>query len=62
MTENNLPIIHLSIEELNEKSLGALIIFFELLTALMGEVLEINPFDQPGVELGKIYTKQILSQ
>lgn len=62
MTENDLPIIHLSIDELNEKSLGELIIFFELLTALMGEVLEINPFDQPGVELGKIYTKQILSQ
>ena len=62
MTENKLPIIHLSINELNEKSLGELIIFFELLTALMGEVLEINPFDQPGVELGKIYTKQILSQ
>jgi len=61
MTENELPVISLVINELNEKSLGELIIFFELLTALMGEVLEINPFDQPGVEIGKVYTKQILS-
>lgn len=62
MTENDLPIVSLTIEELNEKTLGSLIIFFELLTALMGEVMRINPFDQPGVELGKIYTKQILSK
>ena len=61
MAENNLPLVHLSINKVNEKSLGELIIFFELLTAFMGEVLEINPFDQPGVELGKVYTKQILS-
>jgi glucose-6-phosphate isomerase len=62
MTENNLPLVSLAIEQLNEQTLGSLIIFFELLTALMGEIMEINPFDQPGVELGKVYTKQILSK
>ena len=61
MAENNLPVISITIDSVNEKSVGQLIIFFELLTALMGSVLEVNPFDQPGVELGKIYTKQILS-
>jgi glucose-6-phosphate isomerase len=62
MSENNLPVISISLDSVNEKSLGQLIIYFELLTALMGEVLEINPFDQPGVEQGKVYTKQILSK
>jgi len=35
--------------------MGALILFFESLTALMADYLMIDPFDQPGVEAGKIY-------
>src|SRR5690606_8259279 len=41
--------IHLQIEEVDEKNMGALILFYESLTALMGIYLEIDPFDQPGV-------------
>lgn len=33
--------------------LGAFIFSWEFITALMGELLDINAFDQPGVELGK---------
>ena len=32
----------------------------ELMTAYMGEMLDIDAFDQPGVELSKIYTKACL--
>ena len=55
LEENQRPYIHYKIEQNSEESLGALIIFWESLTALMGIYLEINPFDQPGVELGKKY-------
>ena len=55
LEENNRPYIHMKISELNELSMGSMILFFECLTALMGSYLEINPFDQPGVELGKVY-------
>jgi glucose-6-phosphate isomerase len=41
--------------------LGQLIIFAELLTACLGVNLDINPFDQPGVENSKIITKKILN-
>jgi len=54
------PLFNLEIDELNEKSLGELIMFFELLTVSQGYLLNINPFDQPGVESGKIYTKKWL--
>ena len=45
----------------NEKSLGELFCFFILETILLGRALNVNPFDQPSVELIKIETKKILS-
>ncbi len=56
------PFINISINNKNEQNLGALILFFESLTVIMGEFLSINPFDQPGVELGKKYAYEVLSQ
>ena len=47
------PYIHFQLPELNAYFLGQLILFFESLTLIMGKMLEINPFDQPGVEHGK---------
>lgn len=44
------------IEKLNEESLAKLVIFFEFLTAVTGFCLKIDPFNQPGVEAGKIYS------
>jgi glucose-6-phosphate isomerase len=55
-------VIHLQIEKNNEKSLGALVLYFESLTALMGHYLEVDPFDQPGVELGKVYAYEYLAK
>ena len=43
----------IEIEEVNNKNLAKLIIYFECLTVYVGLGLKINPFDQPGVELGK---------
>jgi len=46
----------------NEKSLGELFTFFILETILLGRALNVNPFDQPAVELIKKETKKILIQ
>lgn len=62
ITEGERPLIHLSIERNDEFHLAYLIIFFESLTALMGDYLMIDPFDQPGVEAGKIYAFEFLNQ
>ena len=45
----------------NEQSLGELFCFFILETILLGRALNVNPFDQPSVELIKIETKKILN-
>jgi glucose-6-phosphate isomerase len=57
----NRPYIHITIDQNDEEHLGGLILFFESLTALMGDYLEIDPFNQPGVEAGKIYAFEFLS-
>lgn len=41
------------IEELNPESLGSLMAIYENKVCLLGSLYNINPFDQPGVELGK---------
>lgn len=61
LNEAKRDVIELSIQEVNEKNLASLILFFESLTALMGIYLEIDPFNQPGVEKGKIYAFQYLN-
>ena len=44
------PNIIIKIEKLNEENLGGLIYFFELACAMSGSILNVNPFNQPGVE------------
>lgn len=43
-----------------EETIGAFIVTLEVATAITGHLLKINPFDQPGVELGKRYAHGIL--
>ena len=44
------PNIIIKIENLDEENLGGLLYFFELATAMSGNLLGVNPFNQPGVE------------
>jgi glucose-6-phosphate isomerase len=62
LQENKRATIHIKIAKNDEFHMGALIIFFESLTAMMGDYLMIDPFDQPGVEAGKIYAFHFLNQ
>jgi glucose-6-phosphate isomerase len=51
--DGNVPIITLTIPVLDEFYLGQLIYFFEIACAISGYILDVNPFDQPGVEAYK---------
>ena len=46
----DVPNIVIEIDKLDEKSIGELIYFFEKACAISGNILGVNPFDQPGVE------------
>lgn len=50
------------IPEVNEFTMGQLFYMLELQTALIGELFDINAFNQPGVELGKHYTYGVLGR
>ena len=44
------PNIVIKMEKLDEENLGGLIYFFELACGMSGNILNVNPFNQPGVE------------
>lgn len=60
LTTLDRPNYTLILDSVNEENIGMLIFVMEMMTAFMGEMLNINAFDQPGVELSKIYTKACL--
>ena len=60
-TKKNIPFRSFEIKRRDEKTLGFLFCFFILETILLGKLLNINPFDQPAVELIKKETKKILA-
>lgn len=62
LDKQNLPIRVLEIDELNEESLSALMMRMFLETILIAKVKNINPFDQPSVELRKDLAKKYLDQ
>jgi glucose-6-phosphate isomerase len=51
--DGGVPNIHISIAELNEESIGELLYFFEVACGISGYILDVNPFNQPGVEAYK---------
>lgn len=51
--DGQVPCFKLIVPVLNESVLGQLIFFFEFACAIGGYLLEVNPFDQPGVEAYK---------
>lgn len=51
--DGGVPVISIEIPELSEFYIGQLIYFFEIACAISGYILDVNPFDQPGVEAYK---------
>jgi glucose-6-phosphate isomerase len=51
--DGEVPNLDILLPEINERSLGELLYFFEFACGLSGYLLGINPFNQPGVEAYK---------
>lgn len=51
--DGGVPNLLISIPKLDEYYLGQLIYFFEIACGISGYILDVNPFDQPGVEAYK---------
>ena len=60
LQKKNIPFRSFEIKERSEKTLGELFCFFILETILLGKLLNLNPYDQPAVELIKKETHKIL--
>ena len=58
--KKNIPFRSFTIQKRDEKTLGELFTFFILETILLGKCLNLNPYDQPAVELIKKETKKLL--
>ena len=61
-SKKNIPFRNFEIRNRNEEVLGELFCFFVLETILLGRALNVNPFDQPSVELIKKETRRIFLQ
>ncbi|MCM3722093.1 glucose-6-phosphate isomerase [Solibacillus isronensis] len=61
-SEGGVPVIQLELDKLDEFHLGYLIYFFMKACAMSALLLEVNPFDQPGVEAYKKKIMELLKQ
>ena len=62
LNEKEIPTDEVIIPRVDEKSIGELIYYYELLTSLVGHLLNIDTYNQNGVEAGKIILKEKLAK
>jgi len=60
--QGDIPLDEIIIESVSEDSIGQLIYYYELLTSLVGQLMNVNTYNQPGVESGKIILKNKLEK
>ncbi len=60
LNEHGASTVTLQVESSSPQSVGFQLMSWQLVVAGLGERLDLNAFDQPGVELGKRLAKQIL--
>jgi glucose-6-phosphate isomerase len=62
LTRNQRPNATITLPKVDAYHFAQLLYFFEVQTAIAGALLNIDPFDQPGVELGKQYTHALMGR
>jgi glucose-6-phosphate isomerase len=62
LTRNQCPLRVFNLKQLDEETMGALMMHFMLETMIMGELLGVNTFDQPAVEEGKKLAREYLAK
>ncbi|MDM5262921.1 glucose-6-phosphate isomerase [Sulfurovum sp. XTW-4] len=60
--QDDIPIDTIILPSVDENTIGSLLYYYELLTSLVGELIDVNTYNQPGVEAGKIILKKKLNQ
>jgi glucose-6-phosphate isomerase len=61
-TKQQLPFVEVEIDKVDEYSLGEFLQFKMIEMMYLGKLMNVNPFDQPHVELYKVETKRILEE
>jgi len=59
---SNRPSVTITFPEINAKHVGEFLYLYEFTTSIMGELMNINPYDQPAVELGKQATFALMNR
>ncbi len=62
LAKKGVPSLTVELSKVDEENLAYLLYAFELMTAISGALLGIDPFNQPGVELSKKYTYALLGK
>jgi glucose-6-phosphate isomerase len=62
LAKNGRPVRTIHVDKLDARALGALMMHFMLETIVAAHLLDVDPFDQPAVEEGKILAKQYLTE
>ena len=60
--KNGRPVRQIHLSKVDEFHMGALMMHFMLETIIMGKLMGVDPFDQPGVEEGKVLARQYLAE
>jgi glucose-6-phosphate isomerase len=60
--QGDIPLDEILIKRVDEESIGELIYYYELLTSLVGQLINVDTYNQPGVEAGKIILKEKLKR
>jgi len=60
--KNGRPVRRIHLPKVDEFHMGALMMHFMLETIIMGKLMGVDPFDQPGVEEGKVLARQYLAE
>lgn len=62
LAQRDRPSMTVTFDEVNARAVGEFLMLFEVATAIAGELYNINAFDQPGVELGKVLTYGLMGR
>jgi glucose-6-phosphate isomerase len=60
--KNGRPVRQIHLARIDDFHMGALMMHFMLETIIMGKLMGVDPFDQPGVEEGKVLARQYLAE
>lgn len=61
LTERGRPSLTLTLDDLSERRLGSLLALFERAVGLYASLIDVNAYDQPGVEAGKKAADAVLA-